>query len=790
MNPFLQRCLLIGLAATTCLLAACDDDDDDDDKYAAQIRRTSFGIPHIKASDEAGLGYGVGYAYAEDNFCLLADAFVTANGERSKYFGADATTRDVAALELRNESADYYYRLMNDAQTVATAWSEQPAEIQALLKGYAAGYNRYLKDAARADLRPECKDEPWVRPINEQDLIKLMRLYALHDTLGLVEGVVGAAPPSIAQSSRHIYVSADRWSSDRLRTGSNAVALGKDATENGRGMLLGNPHFPWQGLLRMYQMHLTIPGKLDVMGASLPGLPVVGIGFTQNFAWSHTTTTSTHYTLFEIAVDPADATRYVLDGQVKNMTRKTVSIEVRGSDGVVRPRSRDFYSSEFGPMIVIRDPNAGIDLNWTSSVAYSLRNANANNHRLYRQWYEMNRATTLEELKSANERIVGNPWNNTIAVDKNGTTLFQAVSPVPNVPAEKLSACIGEQHAPLTTYGLFVLTGNAACNWIVDPTAPEAGIVAGAKMPALTRTDYVQNSNDSAWLSNAAAPITGFSPLVSSGDYEQSGRTRFGISQIESRLAGTDGLGGNRFTLKQLQDMVMNNRVYYADLLQEDLLTLCAGATTAVAEDGANVDLTDACARLTSWDRTANADAGIEFGYFMGFMDRVRAIPSVWRVPFDLTDPVRTPHGLNLSDSEVVEALRSALASSVRATQMSGWQPEVRWGDLQAVTHDGTNIPIHGGSDAYGIYNVMESAPAEDGHLRVYWGTSYLQAVAFDEKGPRAEAFLTYSQSTDPRSPHYADQAVRFSNKEWIRQPFSEADIAADPQLRTQWIAE
>jgi acyl-homoserine-lactone acylase len=39
---------------------------------AAEIRRTSFGIPHIIANDEKGLGYGIGFAYGQDNFCVLA----------------------------------------------------------------------------------------------------------------------------------------------------------------------------------------------------------------------------------------------------------------------------------------------------------------------------------------------------------------------------------------------------------------------------------------------------------------------------------------------------------------------------------------------------------------------------------------------------------------------------------------------------------------------------------------------------------------------------------------------
>src|SRR3546814_8542489 len=92
--------------------------------------------------------------------------------------------------------------------------------------------------------------------------------------------------------------------------GSNAVALGKTATANGRGLLLGNPHYPWHGILRFYQMHLTIPGKMDVMGVSLPGVSAVAIGFTKDFAWSHTVNHSVTFTLYKLALDPAEPTRY------------------------------------------------------------------------------------------------------------------------------------------------------------------------------------------------------------------------------------------------------------------------------------------------------------------------------------------------------------------------------------------------------------------------------------------------------------------------------------------------
>ena len=61
---------------------------DPDSGLQATIRRTSHGIPHITANDFGGVGFGYGYAVAQDNICVLADIYVTVNGERSKYSGS------------------------------------------------------------------------------------------------------------------------------------------------------------------------------------------------------------------------------------------------------------------------------------------------------------------------------------------------------------------------------------------------------------------------------------------------------------------------------------------------------------------------------------------------------------------------------------------------------------------------------------------------------------------------------------------------------------------------------
>jgi len=83
-RKFLLACVL------ATLVTACSDSNNDSlvsSKYTAEIRRTDYGIPHIKADDWAGLGYGFGYAYAQDNFCVTMREVVIATGRSAELMG-------------------------------------------------------------------------------------------------------------------------------------------------------------------------------------------------------------------------------------------------------------------------------------------------------------------------------------------------------------------------------------------------------------------------------------------------------------------------------------------------------------------------------------------------------------------------------------------------------------------------------------------------------------------------------------------------------------------------------
>jgi acyl-homoserine-lactone acylase len=104
---------------------------------------------------------------------------------------------------------------------------------------------------------------------------------------------------------------------------SNGWAVGRDAVEGGQGgVLVANPHFPWEGELRFWEVHLTVPGELDIYGANLTGVPGIGIGFTENFAWTHTVSAGSRFTAYTLTLDPTDPTSYLVDGETVAMTSR------------------------------------------------------------------------------------------------------------------------------------------------------------------------------------------------------------------------------------------------------------------------------------------------------------------------------------------------------------------------------------------------------------------------------------------------------------------------------------
>jgi acyl-homoserine-lactone acylase len=777
----------------------------------ATIRTTSHGVPHILASNFAGLGYGYGYVAAKENICVLADTYVTANAERSRWFGPDGTySQGGNGATQTNLNSDFFFQRIKDTGVIAELLSREPPrgprpEIKDAVRGYVAGYNRWLRDTGVDNITdPRCDGEAWVRPITEMDAYQRFYQLGLLASQGVaIDGIGGAQPPAgegpalptSAEQAQMIGKLGERLPLGGI--GSNAYGLGRDATENGRGMVLGNPHFPWDGSERFFESQLTIPGVVNVSGGSLFGVPVINIGHTDHLAWSHTVSTAFRFTPHELRLVPGSPTTYLYDGQPREMTADPVTVTVKDADGSLGTRSRTLYSSHHGPVMT---SILGLPLfPWTPATAWSIGDANAGNFRYLNHFFETNMAQSVQELREILERNQGVPWVNTIAADSEGDALYADISVVPHVTNEKALTCnTALGRATYEALGLPVLDGSlSACEWGSDPDAVEPGIFGPGNLPKLFRSDYVTNSNDSYWLSNPDQPLEGFDRIIGDERTERSLRTRSGLVMVEQRLTGTDGRPGHQYTLRQLQDTVFDNRQHAGELWRDELAGFCETTPTMTGTAGP-VDVSEACPVLRAWDLKDDLDSRGAI-LFRRFASRalgavpVAGTPGLYTNQFDANDAVHTPYGLNIANP----AVEQSFADAVSDLRNAGIPLDAPLRDWQYERRGSERIPIHGGPGGVGVFNAINVSWVGSGDTpgfpNVPHGSSFVMAAQFtdDPDCPvDARTILTYSQSTNPNSPYFADQTRMFSDKEWKDEAFCEDEIAADPNLEVTSISE
>ena len=234
-------------------------------------------------------------------------------------------------------------------------------------------------------------------------------------------------------------------------------------------------------------------------------------------------------------------------------------------------------------------------------------------------------------------------------------------------------------------------------------------------------------------------------PLYGRVGVEQKLRTRIGFRQLEEALAPS-----KRLELADVQQLAFANRVYAAELVLPELLpALCLQPSASWRRRASRCQNGTGRPTSTVAARSCSANSGIA----------PRPFRTSGRVPLDPGDPVNTPNGI----SAKAPAGNAGRAQECCAKSSGSLHIpfDARLGDFQGDTRNGVRVPIHGAiGDVDGSYNSIHMSGELDktGYNNVAWGTSYVQTVTFDDDGPVAQAMLLYGQSTDPKSPWYADQ--------------------------------
>jgi penicillin amidase len=207
--------------------------------------------------------------------------------------------------------------------------------------------------------------------------------------------------------------------------GSNNWALHGKLTVSGKPLLANDPHLGLSAPAIWYMAHLEAPG-LNVIGATLPGIPGVVIGRTDQFAWSFTNTGPDVQDLYLEQLDPKNPSVYRgPDGPLPFKVRQEI-IDIKGEP----PLRFLVKETRHGPVISDSYARAKRAIN-TDRFVLALRwTALDMENQSIASLLEMNHAKDLDTFKQALRKNYA-PMQNVVMADTSGNIALQAAGVAP-----------------------------------------------------------------------------------------------------------------------------------------------------------------------------------------------------------------------------------------------------------------------------------------------------------------------------------------------------------------------
>ncbi|MBS3966040.1 MAG: penicillin acylase family protein [Truepera sp.] len=404
-----------------------------------EVLRDRHAIPHIYAQSAEDAYFALGFVHAQDRLWQMEFQRRVAAGRLAEVVGEAALATDKF---LRTLSVYHY------AERVFDNLSPQ---AQGVLLAYADGVNAYLR-TRRGLLPPEFlilrhQPEPW-RPADslawltmmawdlggnwDDELLRARLSLRLNNEqlAALWPPYPGDAPialPDFRALYRELPLDA-LWAASPKPlppgAGSNNWVVDGSRSITGMPLLANDPHLSLQAPSLWYLAHLSAPG-LNVIGATLPGLPLVILGRTDRIAWGFTNTGPDVQDLFIERLDSEDPGRYQTPDGFEPFTTRREVIRVRDGDEVVltvrQSRHGPIISDVVGRAAEIAGTDYVLALAWTA-----LREDNLT----FQAGLNLNHARNWDEFVAA-LRDYHAPQQNIVYADIEGNIGFYAPGRVP-----------------------------------------------------------------------------------------------------------------------------------------------------------------------------------------------------------------------------------------------------------------------------------------------------------------------------------------------------------------------
>ena len=677
---------------------------------AVTITRDDWGIPHIHGATDADAVFGVMYAQAEDDMNRVETNYLNALGRLAEAEGESAIYRDLRM------------KLFVDPDTLRARYTASPAWLRRLMDAYADGLNYYLATHPRVTPRVIRHYEPWMAlaftegsiggDIERVSLSELEAFYGPHAAGSRNDGRANPVPASSRSGDAARFVEP---------TGSNGFAIAPSNTVAHHALLLINPH---TSFFFRAEAQVTSDEGLNAYGALTWGQFFVYQGFNARVGWMHTSSGVDAVDEFVEQVSDTNGHRtYRYGTEQRPVTTWTITVPYRTADGGMDRRAFTVYRTHHGPIV------RALGGQWVSialmqkpieALSQSYLRTKAHDYASFRQVMELH----------------ANSSNNTIFADADGDIAYFHPQFIP-------------KRNDRFDYTRPVDGSDPATDWHGLHTVEEAPHL---RNPA---NGWIANTNN--WPYSAAGA---YSPKREAYPryMDVAGENPRGLHAARVLDHRTD------FTLPKLITAAYDP---YLTAFAQLVPPLVTAYDSLGAADPRRTALGGQITLLRRWDyRWSVASVPTSLAVFWGEALWARSAAEARAAGVSVYDYMAKRTTADVK-------LQALAAASDRLTHDFGsWRTpwgeinrfQRRTGDIvQPFSDSAASIPVGFTSSQWGSLASF-GARAYPGTRR-YYGTSGNSFVAVVEFGDsvRARAVSAGGESGDPASPHFADQAVRYT---------------------------
>ncbi len=331
-----------------------------------EIVRDNFAIPHIFGDTDKDVFFGLGFAHAQDRLWQMSLLRRTAYGRLSEVFGT---------VTLRT---DRFMRMLDIHKLSVDALKFQDEDTRAALDAYSKGVNAWMQIVAESTLNSGAPEfllfDEGMRPWEPFDSIAILNLQALDltghaleearrmraaaklepdrlaDLMPFIPGSGIAVPYTLDVNSESSSVAPENhfpsFSRSGLKGASNVWAAAPARTASQATLFANDPHlaFSAPSIWMLARLELSSGG---VIGATIPGSPIVPIGRSAQIAWGITISYLDDQDLYFEQLDPESDDRYLTPTGNKEFGRRIDIIKIKDQP----PEQLELRRTENGPVI-------------------------------------------------------------------------------------------------------------------------------------------------------------------------------------------------------------------------------------------------------------------------------------------------------------------------------------------------------------------------------------------------------------------------------------------------------